>query len=67
MKLLIENGADVNVVDKNNYSPLVIAVQRGDRLKKAAELLIQKGADVNIVSEPDGESPITLAAHEGTE
>ncbi|GAI46299.1 unnamed protein product, partial [marine sediment metagenome] len=51
IKLLIENGADVNVrctnEDKtiNGITPLFWAISRGH--ENAAELLINKGADVN--------------------
>lgn len=44
-KLLIENGADVNKKDKENNTPLHIAVQNNSL--ELVKLLIEKGADVN--------------------
>jgi ankyrin repeat protein len=47
VRRLIEDGANVNVKDENNDTPLYIAVGQGH--KEIAELLISKGADVNVV------------------
>ena len=47
VKQLIEEGANVDVRDENNDTPLFIAVGKGDEV--LAELLISKGANVNAV------------------
>jgi ankyrin repeat protein len=44
-KVLIQNGADVNAVDKDNWTSLHIAAGNGN--VDVAKLLIQNGADVN--------------------
>nr|MCR4623632.1 ankyrin repeat domain-containing protein [Alphaproteobacteria bacterium] len=46
---LLEQGADVSVVDKNGYPPLFCATD-----VQTAELLIKYGADVNYGSEESG-------------
>lgn len=46
-KWLIKNGADVNILDKDNQSALNIADRNSrliERLREIAELLIEKGA-----------------------
>lgn len=45
-KLLIEQGANVNVQDKAKYTPLHYAVE--NNLTEVVEKLIEKGADVEI-------------------
>ena len=47
MKVLIQNGADVNAVDKNKLTALHIAAKKGH--VDVAKVLIQNGADVNAV------------------
>ena len=42
---LIENGADINITNNVNLSPLITALESNN--KHAAELLIKSGADVN--------------------
>ncbi len=46
MQTLIENGADVNLCDKDGKSPLVHAVSQ--RNSEIAKLLIENGADLNL-------------------
>lgn len=43
---LIENGADLNILDSDNYTPLQMAAQKASY--ELAKLLIDKGADVRI-------------------
>ena len=57
--LLIDNGVDVNIKDKNCFSPLHCAVQQGH--VEIAELLIAKGANVNA-TDMMGETPLHAAA-----
>lgn len=59
IKLLIENGADVNM-EYRSTTPLIQAVSENFRDIKLIELLIEKGADVNKMSE-GGRLPIVKA------
>lgn len=47
VKILIENGADIDAINNANNSALILSIFGG--FEKIAELLIQNGADVNIV------------------
>lgn len=62
VKLLIEHGANVKVMAKNNKSALILAISSG--FDKAAELLIQKDADINVV-ERYGQTALMYAATKG--
>ena len=59
VKLLLENGADLNCKDANGSTPLHIAVKK--RNQQVAELLIQRGASMivknNFGLTPRDESP----------
>lgn len=46
MRLLIEHGADVNVLDGNRSTPLHLAASQGKM--QNMQLLIDNGADVNV-------------------
>jgi ankyrin repeat protein len=61
VRLLIENGADLNVTAKYNLSALMLALIAQHVV--AAQLLIEAGADVNIRSSPlfYGRSALFLA------
>ena len=48
MKTLILAGADVNTIDEQSYTPLILAVERQDQ--ELARLLLDAGADVNRVT-----------------
>ena len=48
-KVLIQNGADVNAVDKDKWTALHFAAEKGH--VDVAKVLIQNGADVNAVDE----------------
>jgi ankyrin repeat protein len=45
LQLLLEKGADVNLVHNNGATALMIAARKGN--KDIVELLLEKGADVN--------------------
>ena len=57
-ELLIVEGADVNVKDKNSATPLHLAAEYDH--KEIAELLIANGADVNA-KRSDGSTPLDWA------
>ena len=57
MKILIENGANLKLLDTNIWSPIQQAISK-DNLE-ILRLLIEKGVDVNLI---DGEwTPLTRA------
>ncbi|MBL7152763.1 MAG: ankyrin repeat domain-containing protein [Phycisphaerae bacterium] len=58
LQVLLDAGADVNMLDGNNTSPLCVAIERAD--VNAVELLIEKGADVNL-SDGRGSTPLDCA------
>lgn len=64
IKLLIENGADVNLINEKNNTALIVALDRG--FESAAEILIRNGAAVNSFGQ-NKETPIMRAAHRGKE
>lgn len=57
-KLLIENGANVNCLNKKGETPLMLAVKKHDM--DAVKLLIEKNAKVNIVDQA-GQTPLHWA------
>lgn len=64
MVLLLRLGANVNVRDVGDWTPLHIAVGEGE--EKIAELLIQHGANVNAVTkEEEKYTPLSIAAKYG--
>ena len=58
MKLLIENGANINYTDENGFNPLNIAIESGDM--ELTKFLITNGANVNSLMQ-DGVSLIGYA------
>jgi len=56
IKLLILEGADVNMINRAGVTPLHFAADRGH--KEVVQLLISKGADVNAVTKY-GITPLT--------
>ncbi|WP_353278336.1 ankyrin repeat domain-containing protein [Wolbachia endosymbiont (group B) of Longitarsus flavicornis] len=63
VKALIENGADVNAVDKHKRTPLHLASWSGH--KKVVETLIKNEANVNLVGHEFEKTPLHLAAENG--
>ena len=46
MRLLIENGADLNKVDKWGWTPLMMASHQG--YEDIVKLLVDNGADIDV-------------------
>ncbi|HOD39376.1 MAG: Phosphocholine transferase AnkX [bacterium ADurb.Bin243] len=63
-KISIEKGADVNLQDKNGYTPLMIASNFGHI--DIVTLLVEKGADIHIQAN-NGETALSLAEKKGHE
>jgi ankyrin repeat protein len=61
IRLLLENGADLNARDKRRQTPLHWAVQEGSR--DAVELLLRGGADRSCV-DTDGKLPLDYSEDE---
>ena len=62
VKMLIEAGADVNVLQSSRISPLHIAAQLGNI--DLIVILLENGANIQIVND-FGQSPSDLAAEKG--
>lgn len=58
IQFLLENGADINYVDKG-YTPLLWAIKNNDL--KAVKFLVNKGADVNKIGDNKIGNPRQLA------
>ena len=63
VKLLLENGVDVNAADHRGYTPLLLAAQYDGDSVALVQLLLDHGADVTAVAE--GETALSLAAKRG--
>ena len=63
VKLLVDNGADVNHQDDDGRTPLHWAARKGHLAIVA--LLLEEGADVNVRSLAKGETPLHKAAAQG--
>ena len=57
MRLLIEEGADINVTNKDNLTPLHVAVRRGN--SKAVEHMLELSAELDEQQYP-GFTPIAI-------
>ena len=62
VKLLLENGADVDTASNEGTTPLLIAAFHGHR--DCLRLLIEKGADVNKATN-QGKTPLLFASTKG--
>ena len=60
MKLLIAKGAEVNVIEQHDYTPLHVAAERNKM--NAAKVLLDSGADVN--EDTSGWTPLDQAYSE---
>jgi len=61
-KLLIDNGANLDVTTPDGWTPLMNAAQKGH--EEIAELLIDKGANVDPLH-PEGLGPLMVATYWG--
>jgi len=62
MKYLLDNGAEANMLDVDNISPLSLACEFGNL--EAAKLLLEYGADANE-DDFNGITPLYLASEKG--
>jgi ankyrin repeat protein len=62
---LIENGADVNVADRDGNTPLNRAIEKSHikEMEEIAKALIENGADVNMANK-NGYTPLHLAVRQ---
>jgi ankyrin repeat protein len=58
IELLLAKGANINIKKNDGYTPLHLAVGRGN--VAMVELLVAKGADVNVKNNA-GDTPLMLA------
>ncbi len=66
-KILVENGSELNIVDKRGAPPLYYALLTGNRdAEKVAVLLLNNGAEFNKTA-PDGPSLLLIAVQKGKE
>lgn len=61
IKLYLERGADVNLLNRHKETPLTLAAWRGQ--KKAMDFLIENGANINVA--PYSWSPLHYAVFSG--
>lgn len=66
VKLLLELGADINLVNHEDFgkTPLIYAIEKGDM--KIIRILVEKGADVNA-KDVDGETALDYVAKDDFE
>lgn len=62
MKLLIENGAEINIKDNDGNTPLHYAAKRG--FMGIIRLLVENGADINAKNN-DGQTPNDISFFKG--
>lgn len=62
-EILLENGADVNILSKDEISPLQYACRESH--EELAKLLIRNNANLNYVASRSGFSPLHYACHAG--
>ena len=59
LSCLIRNGADVNACTNDNYTPLMIAVEKGNKV--AVTFLVEHGADIDVQANIGGKTALHLA------
>ena len=64
VQLLLEHGADVNILDDYNDTPLHLASAK-DLNISIVQLLLEHGADVEIRENRNGDTPLHLASYNG--
>lgn len=57
--LLLDHGALIEATDRRGFTPLMQAVEYGNR--EVVRVLLDRGSDVNAVDFSDGRSPLMLA------
>lgn len=62
VRMLIEKGANINAVDENANSALILAASLG--FEPIVQVLIEKSANINARNN-EGNSPLILAASKG--
>ncbi|KAI0879091.1 ankyrin repeat-containing domain protein [Hypoxylon argillaceum] len=62
-ELLIKSGADVNVLDRNQHSPLAFACRKGDA--QLVRVLLRHGADPNFDPAPCTPLVVVLSIYSG--
>ena len=63
VQLLLDFGADPNLINLDGFSPLHLAARRGN--KDCLRLLLVAGANPNLASIPGGEVPLHEASEKG--
>jgi ankyrin repeat protein len=56
--IAVESGADINLKDKNGFTPLMISSNFGH--ERIVKLLIRRGADINLKAE-NGDTALSIA------
>lgn len=62
VKFLVENGANIEVKNKDGYTPLIVASWNGHL--EIVKFLVEKGANVEAKNDY-GDTPLTLASMDG--
>ncbi len=62
VSLLLENHAQVDLADKDGFTPLYVAVQQGHTA--VVSLLLENHAQVDL-ADNDGATPLIIAANTG--
>jgi len=60
VRLLIDEGSDVNIADQDGDTPLIKSIQKGNT--GIAKMLIENGAEINTSSNKYGRTPLIKAS-----